>query len=281
MLSQGQRPVRLSSTESCLPPLIRGEAEGEGPSPLQLANLSQGRLLEGDRGEGPGDEEEGEGVEEEGEEVEEEEASLLDSSLASIKQFNQHHLGQVGPDGERSVIHCSDLCFTLIISRLSVSTNSTMGSILVALRQLDPCCRLSSFLLPPPPPPPPTAEGILEAFLADFRQSQRSTSSHPHPSHPLSPSAVEGEGVFEIPELPSGHELVISILSTWGDRYYVGLTGLELFTASGERAPVEQVACEHACVCVRVCACVCVCVRGVRVCVHACVCMCVRACVHV
>ena len=51
----------------------------------------------------------------------------------------------------------------------------------------------------------------------------------------------EGERGYSTPELPTGQQLVLNLLTTWGDQFYVGLTGLEIFTASGERASVTQV----------------------------------------
>lgn len=44
---------------------------------------------------------------------------------------------------------------------------------------------------------------------------------------------------FEIPVLPQGRHLVVNILSTWGDRHYVGLNGIEIFSSTGE--PVKPV----------------------------------------
>nr|XP_020461816.1 protein KIAA0556 homolog isoform X2 [Monopterus albus] len=46
--------------------------------------------------------------------------------------------------------------------------------------------------------------------------------------------SMEREDEFEIPVLPEGQRLVINILSTWGDRHYVGLNGLEVFSSRGE-----------------------------------------------
>ena len=42
---------------------------------------------------------------------------------------------------------------------------------------------------------------------------------------------------FAISCLPSGRTLDVDIRTTWGDRYYVGLCGLELFDSEGEKIP--------------------------------------------
>ncbi|XP_062415985.1 katanin-interacting protein isoform X2 [Pungitius pungitius] len=60
------------------------------------------------------------------------------------------------------------------------------------------------------------------------------------PGSPHAASAATREGLderedeFEIPVLPRGQRLVLNILSTWGDRHYVGLNSLEVFSSSGE-----------------------------------------------
>lgn len=124
-----------------------------------------------------------------------------------------------------------------------------------------------------------TVDDIIKNFLAEYRQKKHSnqaslpaavseprlpsasSSSQPSSSPPNQNAGAQshehweggpstsqhdhtegaGESWVSIPELPIGRELVINILSTWGDRFYVGLTGLQIFTASGEQANVEQV----------------------------------------
>ncbi|CAH0588915.1 unnamed protein product [Chrysodeixis includens] len=46
---------------------------------------------------------------------------------------------------------------------------------------------------------------------------------------------------FVIPELPEGRLLEMKIFSNWGDKYLVGLNGLELFDSNGEPVIVEKV----------------------------------------
>ncbi|XP_041364093.1 katanin-interacting protein-like [Gigantopelta aegis] len=52
---------------------------------------------------------------------------------------------------------------------------------------------------------------------------------------------TDDDDEFVIPELPSGKELVINIVTTWGDRHYVGLTGVDIFSSSGEAVPVKKI----------------------------------------
>ncbi|CAD5110948.1 DgyrCDS304 [Dimorphilus gyrociliatus] len=54
----------------------------------------------------------------------------------------------------------------------------------------------------------------------------------------------DDEEDFIIPELPYGSEIVIDILSTWGDRHYVGMTGIELFTDNGDMPTIAKIEAE-------------------------------------
>ena len=54
---------------------------------------------------------------------------------------------------------------------------------------------------------------------------------------------------FEIPTLPSGRNLVLNLKSTWGDKHYIGLNGIEVFTDKGELAKISQVNSFHPEVC--------------------------------
>lgn len=49
---------------------------------------------------------------------------------------------------------------------------------------------------------------------------------------------------FKIPVLPYGQHLVIDIQTTWGDRHYVGLNGIEVFSSKGEPVRISKITAE-------------------------------------
>uniref|UniRef100_A0A8D0HK51 Katanin interacting protein n=1 Tax=Sphenodon punctatus TaxID=8508 RepID=A0A8D0HK51_SPHPU len=49
---------------------------------------------------------------------------------------------------------------------------------------------------------------------------------------------------FKIPVLPYGQNLRIDIKSTWGDRHYVGLNGIEIFNSKGEPIQISKIKAE-------------------------------------
>ena len=47
--------------------------------------------------------------------------------------------------------------------------------------------------------------------------------------------------LFDFPILPKGKDLIINIKSTWGDRHYVGLNGIEVFSKSGSLIKINNI----------------------------------------
>lgn len=54
-------------------------------------------------------------------------------------------------------------------------------------------------------------------------------------------STSSSDSDFIIPELPSGCKMELNIHSTWGDRHYLGLNGIEVFSSTGEPVSVAKV----------------------------------------
>ncbi|KAK6643303.1 hypothetical protein RUM43_004808 [Polyplax serrata] len=46
---------------------------------------------------------------------------------------------------------------------------------------------------------------------------------------------------FIIPELPQGKSIVFNIKSTWGDKHYLGLNGIEIFSAEGKKVQIKSI----------------------------------------
>lgn len=87
---------------------------------------------------------------------------------------------------------------------------------------------------------------ILDEYLATDRSRQQqqpkvATIVEEDEGEGGVPAVGVGEEEFVIPELPKGRLMVINIRTTWGDRHYVGLNGIEVFTSSGSPADVESI----------------------------------------
>ena len=45
---------------------------------------------------------------------------------------------------------------------------------------------------------------------------------------------------YEAPMMPQGFVFQFHLLSTWGDLYYTGLNGIELYDAAGHKIPLTE-----------------------------------------
>uniref|UniRef100_A0A8C3WPP8 Katanin interacting protein n=1 Tax=Catagonus wagneri TaxID=51154 RepID=A0A8C3WPP8_9CETA len=91
---------------------------------------------------------------------------------------------------------------------------------------------------------------ILDEFLQQQKSSRHGDLSAPQKAEKpepgsqqdgSSPAADDDGGDFKIPVLPYGQRLIIDIQSTWGDRHYVGLNGIEIFSSQGEPVRVANI----------------------------------------
>ncbi|MGH0135646.1 UNVERIFIED_CONTAM: hypothetical protein FKN15_057951 [Acipenser sinensis] len=80
----------------------------------------------------------------------------------------------------------------------------------------------------------------LEASVPGVPKPQRQALVQEEPEEDLL-SEADKDDEFEIPVLPHGQHLVINILSTWGDRHYVGMNGMEMFSSTGEPIQVARI----------------------------------------
>ena len=81
---------------------------------------------------------------------------------------------------------------------------------------------------------------ILDEYLNSERNKPRVPTIQEEPEV----QDVSADDEFEIPVLPKGRLLVLSINSTWGDRHYVGLNGVEIFTDTGAMPEIDSIRAE-------------------------------------
>ncbi|XP_045428482.1 katanin-interacting protein isoform X3 [Pipistrellus kuhlii] len=88
---------------------------------------------------------------------------------------------------------------------------------------------------------------ILDEFLQQQRSGRQGAQPTPcreQPEARAGPDNCRDSGDpsdFRIPVLPYGRHLVIDIKSTWGDRHYVGLNGIEIFSSKGEPVQIASI----------------------------------------
>lgn len=78
-------------------------------------------------------------------------------------------------------------------------------------------------------------DSIVQNTGVSVRKNSASGERGGGPIKPISnkPLFYEGKSI-KIPELPKGRVLKMIIYSTWGDAFYVGLSGIEIFDENGE-----------------------------------------------
>lgn len=79
----------------------------------------------------------------------------------------------------------------------------------------------------------------LAGIMSDIQQNRKSPISTTARSPIMSSSGPDelddSSQFFQVPILPRGRVLRLEILSTWGDTYYVGLNGIDMFDSTGQK----------------------------------------------
>ena len=85
---------------------------------------------------------------------------------------------------------------------------------------------------------------ILDEYLNSERNKPRVPTTIQEEPDVTQPDVNTVDDEFEIPVLPKGRLVIIDIKSTWGDRHYVGLNGVEIFTDTGEMPEIDSIRAE-------------------------------------
>ncbi|KDR22187.1 protein KIAA0556-like isoform X2 [Zootermopsis nevadensis] len=78
----------------------------------------------------------------------------------------------------------------------------------------------------------PAGSDTMNGSLSPEGDTDYSGSSH---------SINSSDSDFIIPKLPSGSKMELNIHSTWGDRHYLGLNGIEVYSSTGEPVTIAKI----------------------------------------
>ncbi|TGZ67804.1 hypothetical protein CRM22_004589 [Opisthorchis felineus] len=141
----------------------------------------------------------------------------LEESWSSLDFFNHFHAGRLFSDrnsfNDPYKVHSGQMCDNSSIPKLSCDIKDCSTNV--------PVSNVSQ------------TWGIEFESQALEDSEVRVITSGEMQTKLFCPCRPSGRGVI-IPELPSGRRLLIDIINTWGDQYYVGLSGIEIFTTDGK-----------------------------------------------
>uniref|UniRef100_T1J5N1 KATNIP domain-containing protein n=1 Tax=Strigamia maritima TaxID=126957 RepID=T1J5N1_STRMM len=85
---------------------------------------------------------------------------------------------------------------------------------------------------------------VLDSYLNITDKIPKVVSASSEPDDIMSIGSTNSD--FIVPELPEGQHIVINIKTTWGDRHYVGLNGVEVFGSTGDCVKVQTISADPA-----------------------------------
>ncbi|KRT78360.1 hypothetical protein AMK59_7836, partial [Oryctes borbonicus] len=80
-------------------------------------------------------------------------------------------------------------------------------------------------------------------FVQDIRFNQQVPQyiyNENTPENVFNPEKLKRFDLYEYPDMPIGFVIQLNIFSTWGDQYYCGLNGIEVYSDTGSKIYFEE-----------------------------------------